>query len=105
MNTDELFQSTPPRRRRHAEVGDRFTVCGVSIHASTQEATFFVPAFLASAMLFQSTPPRRRRLAVATRRLEMKSFNPRLHAGGDVSRARLVSLWRVSIHASTQEAT
>ncbi len=53
------FQSTPPRGRRLG-AGTSATVFGVSIHASTREAT-------------------KRRHACRG----LPSFNPRLHAGGD----------------------
>ena len=57
-----LFQSTPPRRRRHKLVGTSGNSYIVSIHASAKEAT--CPSTRQTAdSLFQSTPPRRRRLS------------------------------------------
>ncbi len=54
-----MFQSTPPRRRRHQ-----------------QDKTYL------HLILFQSTPPRRRRLVIALDK-DVPSFNPRLREGGD----------------------
>ena len=58
----------------------------VSIHASTQEATTCNMLTCELLTWFQSTPPRRRRQkrSQRTRRIR-KSFNPRLHAGGDLA--------------------
>ena len=78
------FQSTPPRRRRRKN-----------------------RTALAAWTWFQSTPPRRRRQSLPRQSTVTNPyFNPRLHAGGDVETlsAELASL-RISIHASTQEAT
>ena len=120
-----LFQSTPPRRRRPGPAGRQYRaltdfnprlhaggdgdpnhgrefVPGISIHASTQEATETFNTVI-SVIKFQSTPPRRRRHSANIRFLAKiafqstpprrrrpplfpyvpvsNDFNPRLHAG------------------------
>ena len=102
---ETLFQSTPPRRRRHiggkVPVGYRI----ISIHASAKEATTTNPSpsiyFIFQSTpprmrrphmrttyiiikIFQSTPPRRRRqLSQTAATEELENFNPRLREGGD----------------------
>ena len=78
-----LFQSTPPRGRRHWTVG------------------------IAGALTaFQSTPPRGRRRATVSRKGRSRvRFNPRLRAGGDECRLTVTACDGVSIHASAREAT
>jgi len=78
-----MFQSTPPRGRRP-----------------------WVIAGLLSWALFQSTPPRGRRHRPPDRGALRPSFNPRLHAGGDLTLTPCdADEVGVSIHASTREAT
>ena len=105
----------------------RLPKSGVSIHASTQEATSDVGFDVIRPFGFQSTPPRRRRRGDEVAHGDNSCFNPRLHAGGDPTNTILsfspvcfnprlhaggdtCAIWvliptRVSIHASTQEAT
>ncbi|HHV05628.1 MAG TPA: hypothetical protein GXX60_03785 [Anaerolineaceae bacterium] len=54
---------------------------------------------------FQSTPPRGRRQPRDQCALSGRCFNPRLHAGGDTIRHGADMEEKVSIHASTREAT
>ena len=100
------FQSTPPRGRRLTTI-----------------------LIILTWQLFQSTPPRGRRpLPCHLQQIALIRFNPRLHAGGDAIRCpslpanfcfnprlhaggdarhrhQFINRWRVSIHASTREAT
>ena len=57
---EHIFQSTPPRRRRHCIYSWAPLILLISIHASAKEAT---PrgCCITIAVEFQSTPPRRRR--------------------------------------------
>ncbi len=122
-----MFQSTPPRGRRHHFCPDGYACSSVSIHASAWEATFVLRVGF-KGMPFQSTPPRGRRHPLRKRqtpdnkfqstpprgrrllrqgcRITEAGFNPRLRVGGDAclsgSRNRP---GEVSIHASAWEAT
>ena len=100
------FQSTRPRRARLARLADPDVDLGVSIHAPTQGATW----------------------VDGPKRAQVKSFNPRAHAGrdnGPIRRCPLYNMFqstrprrarqhpriaegkgkKVSIHAPTQGAT
>ena len=78
---------------------------GISIHASTREATCDHDRRNRQAR-FQSTPPRGRRPATTNRQPGFgTNFNPRLHAGGDDFSWAPMMNPRISIHASTREAT
>ncbi len=70
---DWLFQSTPPRGRRLALDPNNGYSGGVSIHASTREATLTWQLNIAS-VLFQSTPPRGRRLVIFSFMLNCYKF-------------------------------
>ncbi len=101
-----LFQSTPPRGRRLGRAAIALPEGDVSIHASTREATWQPRWRTWMGTGFQSTPPRGRRptwriWAGAT--LAFQSTPPR---GRRLDYA-LDGYWlsRVSIHASTREAT
>ena len=103
---DELFQSTPPRRRRQ-EIGDiAFNLVDISIHASAKEATRLRTIWSPKLSEFQSTPPRRRR------HLQTNKF-PRLSRFQSTPpRRRRLSTGafyyfeeKISIHASAKEAT
>ena len=81
-----MFQSTHPRRvrRRSASLSD--CSCVVSIHAPTQGATEQIQDEV-RLFLFQSTHPRRVRLNSKRRRCSRSRFNPRTHAGCDLTAA------------------
>ncbi len=55
----------------------------VSIHASTWEATRSLAGGRTLRWLFQSTPPHGRRQRPPPSPRRHRSFNPRLHMGGD----------------------
>ena len=79
----EIFQSTPPRRRRR----------GFDNQAVINK-------------LFQSTPPRRRRLLLLLVSTFPQDFNPRLREGGDgFYWSKHCKRCLISIHASAKEAT
>ena len=59
-------------------------ISGVSIHASTWEATV-CPYSRSHDFVFQSTPPRGRRPTIEVCAILSGSFNPRLHVGGDTA--------------------
>ncbi len=66
----------------------------------------FHPWLYHQARWFQSTPPHGRRPSPGRRRKIKIGFNPRLHMGGDNnSSPRSICFRKVSIHASTWEAT
>ena len=121
-----LFQSTPPRRRRHKKIhrvinGNQFqstpprrrrldilhfgTAELISIHASAKEATDSDEENL-EVIKFQSTPPRRRRPSTPIIIPVSCDFNPRLREGGDHCSFSLSLVFcMISIHASAKEAT
>ena len=121
------FQSTPPRGRRRRGGHGRAGRIAISIHASTREATardarkpssinISIHASTREATAcqavrhvpsegFQSTPPRGRRRVGFRHRRSRTYFNPRLHEGGDPRQAAARRPRRISIHASTREAT
>ncbi len=99
------FQSTPPRRRRPATTWLWFERHGVSIHASTQEATSSPGHGLDFYYCFNPRLHAGGDLGSVAGRLSRSCFNPRLHAGGDISGKPTITNVLVSIHASTQEAT
>ena len=76
---------------------------GVSIHASTWEATHQF-AYHYIQIQFQSTPPHGRRLLVFTRRVTTKFQSTPPHGRRPLQEIRTHHR-RVSIHASTWEAT
>ena len=77
------FQSTPPRRRRHASVREVTSLITFSIHASAKEAT---------------------KNATTTAEY-LQVFNPRLREGGDCIDCICTYNHNFSIHASAKEAT
>jgi len=100
------FQSTPPRRGRHAIGQHISSVALVSIHAPAQGATMVCSCTSSEGSTFQSTPPRRGRPDVAEdTEYIVICFNPRPRAGGDISRLRSLKRLTVSIHAPAQGAT
>ena len=83
LQTLTLFQSTPPRGRRPAEIKDTITE-----------------------PKFQSTPPRgRRRSVILPIIFILCNFNPRLREGGDKAGRSHIRNHDISIHASAREAT
>ena len=120
-STPRLFQSTHPRRVRQHRRMDAEGPRNVSIHAPTQGATIAPPRVAIAAVAFQSTHPRRVRLEVSRffmpsrvfqsthpRRVRRSAaaipcsiccFNPRTHAGRDISRGGSRIARAVSIHA------
>ena len=76
----------------------------ISIHASTREATISTTT-LSLKFLFQFTPLHERRLQPVWQWLCHIYFNSRLYTRGDVEILPKDSKRRISIHASTREAT
>ena len=99
-----LFQSTPPRRRRPPQTEEEKVLAAISIHASAKEATRLL-LLLFNSLGFQSTPPRRRRLV-----RKQNQQSPFRFQSTPPRRRRLLSgmvfmISMISIHASAKEAT
>ena len=81
---DDTFQSTRPRGARLDDVFDIRQSDEVSIHAPTRGATSVLTP-TSSASSFQSTRPRGARHNLLRTVRKIKCFNPRAHAGRDVT--------------------
>ena len=101
-----LFQSTPPRGRRHKTSSGTSLTIKVSIHASAREATY---SGLGEAGYTARFNPRLRAGGDMKRYdfdVDIYGFNPRLRAGGDDWVLVFIPWFaHVSIHASAREAT
>ena len=120
------FQSTRPRGTRqitaaqiflpdkisiHASTrdatGDKvvgYCRYSISIHASTRDATAYALAHN-QLTIFQSTRPRGTRHSTIEHGYIYEYFNPRVHAGRDILPFLVTPGIRISIHASTRDAT
>ena len=99
------FQSTPPRRRRRA-LPYRILVCkNISIHASTKEATHTQLHYLPFVTDFNPRLHEGGDIACPFNIRQRFYFNPRLHEGGDTIYVLIYNCQKISIHASTKEAT
>ena len=101
----QIFQSTPPRRRR------RYSEDGISFHRDfnprlREGGDWNIISQARALTIFQSTPPRRRRRRSRIIRVSDPDFNPRLREGGDLLLLRQKQQkLQISIHASEKEAT
>ena len=127
LNQHLLFQSTPPRGRRHSIITSIFPVryfnprlreggdnavsasicaaCCISIHASAREATELC-TLSDNSKKFQSTPPRGRRQAL--RNVILFHIVISIHASAREATKYLFPSsdhLQISIHASAREAT
>ena len=101
------FQSTLPRRERHAHGCDACCAVIISIHAPAKGATRSIVPCLTKAYPFQSTLPRRERRTCLQRpgRVSLH-FNPRSREGSDARKRReCKKICGISIHAPAKGAT
>ena len=101
-----IFQSTPPRRRRHLTAYTYLSNRQISIHASAKEATLIQQCCFVTLQQFQSTPPRRRRLSGVS--IAYCNSMISIHASAKEATEKILELAGIddiSIHASAKEAT
>ena len=126
-NNSRLFQSTPPRGRRHTVPGKYGRCRSISIHASAREATGYLNAVSYGATISihasarEATCPPEVKKACQTisihasareattlttqKNIVVWHFNPRLREGGDKTIGAYLRSSDISIHASAREAT